>query len=78
MPPRARIGMVGPNGIGKTTLLRILAGLEEPDSGTRPVRKGIRVGYVPQDPLFDLDQPVDVEIVVHNGEGGPVMIFFLL
>jgi ATP-binding cassette subfamily F protein uup len=46
------IGLVGPNGSGKSTLLKILAGVEEPDSGTRAARRGIRVGYVPQDPVF--------------------------
>jgi ATP-binding cassette subfamily F protein uup len=46
------VGLVGPNGSGKSTLLKILAGVEEPDSGTRAVRKGVRVGYVPQDPVF--------------------------
>src|SRR6185436_4552221 len=46
------IGLVGPNGSGKSTLLKILAGVEVPDSGTRAVRKGVRVGYVPQDPVF--------------------------
>ena len=45
-------GLVGPNGSGKSTLLRILAGLEGPDRGHRSVRGGVRVGYVPQDPLF--------------------------
>ena len=43
-----RIGLVGPNGIGKSTLLRLLAGLEEPDSGT--VTRGGLVGYLPQEP----------------------------
>src|SRR6059058_3370935 len=46
--PGDRIGIVGPNGIGKSTLLRVLAGLEEPDAG-RIVRGGA-VGYLPQEP----------------------------
>ncbi|MFL5926440.1 MAG: ABC-F family ATP-binding cassette domain-containing protein [Gaiellaceae bacterium] len=46
--PGDRVGVVGPNGIGKSTLLRVLAGLEEPDSG-RVVRRGM-VGYLPQEP----------------------------
>src|SRR5258705_1193172 len=47
-----QVGLVGPNGAGKSTLLKILAGLESPDRGRRSVRGGVRVGYVPQDPVF--------------------------
>src|ERR1043166_5328590 len=47
-----RVGRIGPNGSGKSTLLKILAGVEEPDSGRRAVRKGVRIGYVPQDAVF--------------------------
>jgi ABC transport system ATP-binding/permease protein len=47
-----KVGLIGPNGSGKTTLLKILAGSEEPDAGIRAVRKGLRLGYVPQDPVF--------------------------
>jgi ATP-binding cassette subfamily F protein uup len=45
-------GLVGPNGSGKSTLLKILAGIETPDRGSRSLRGGVRVGYVPQDPVF--------------------------
>ena len=45
---RARIGIVGPNGGGKTSLLKILIGELEPSAGTVQLARGIRVGYVPQ------------------------------
>jgi ATP-binding cassette subfamily F protein uup len=52
-------GLVGPNGSGKSTLLSILAGVTSPDRGSRSLRGGIRVGYVPQDPVFDAGLTVD-------------------
>jgi ATP-binding cassette subfamily F protein uup len=48
-----RIGLIGPNGAGKSTLLQILAGVQNPDKGIRSVRKLVRVGYVPQDSVFE-------------------------
>src|SRR3989441_421387 len=45
-------GLVGPNGSGKSTLLKILTGLTTPDRGSRSLRGGVHVGYVPQDPVF--------------------------
>ena len=50
----ARLALVGPNGIGKTTLLRILIGQEEPSSGTITRAKNLRIGYLPQEADFEL------------------------
>src|SRR5437870_9646119 len=52
-------GLVGPNGSGKSTLLKILAGDTAPDRGSRSLRGGLRVGYVPQDPAFPAGRTVD-------------------
>jgi ATP-binding cassette subfamily F protein 3 len=45
-----RIGFVGSNGAGKTTLLRVLAGVEAPSGGKVHSKRGLTVGYLPQDP----------------------------
>ncbi|MBW2462438.1 MAG: ABC-F family ATP-binding cassette domain-containing protein [Deltaproteobacteria bacterium] len=44
-----RIGIIGPNGSGKTTILRLIAGEQAPDSGTIRTSTGVRIGYLPQD-----------------------------
>jgi ATP-binding cassette subfamily F protein 3 len=48
-----RVGLVGPNGTGKTTLLKILAGKEEADAGFFQVHPTVRVGYLQQQPLVE-------------------------
>lgn len=48
-----KIGIVARNGTGKTTLLRILAGVEDADSGNVVFRNDLRVGYLPQEPTFN-------------------------
>jgi ATP-binding cassette subfamily F protein 3 len=50
----ARMALVGPNGIGKTTLLRILAGQEEPSGGTITRARNLRMGYLSQEADFEL------------------------
>jgi ATP-binding cassette, subfamily F, member 3 len=49
--PRDRIGLVGANGTGKSTLMKILAGMESLDYGSVSIAKGISAGYLPQDGL---------------------------
>src|SRR5436190_6937018 len=50
----ARLALVGPNGIGKTTLLRIIIGQEEPSGGTVTRAKSLRIGYLSQEADFEL------------------------
>jgi ATP-binding cassette subfamily F protein 3 len=50
----ARMAIVGPNGIGKTTLMRILVGTDEPTSGTVSRSRGVRIGYLSQEADFQM------------------------
>jgi ATP-binding cassette, subfamily F, member 3 len=56
-----RVGLVGPNGVGKTTLCRILAGLEEPDAGVVARARATTVGYLPQDVAASTEESVLAE-----------------
>src|ERR1051325_9412003 len=62
---RDRVGMVGRNGSGKSTFLRILAGLTQPDSGEITRRRDLVVGYLPQE--VSLDPTLNVEQNVRTG-----------
>lgn len=53
-----KIGMVGRNGCGKTSLLKILAGVQAADSGEIALRRGLRIGYLPQE--FEIDPGLSV------------------
>ena len=60
-----RIGVLGINGTGKSTLLAIVAGALEPDEGQIIMRNGLKISYLPQNPVFDPDLNV-LENVVRN------------
>jgi len=57
--PAERVGLIGPNGCGKTTLLRILAGIDSPDKGhVSRIPSDLRIGYLPQS--LDIDPKVNI------------------
>ena len=60
-----RVGIIGANGAGKTSMLRLLAGLEAPESGTLSRKKDLRLGLVPQTPNFPPDQSVKAVLLAH-------------
>ena len=63
-----RIAFVGINGTGKTTLMRVLAGLENPDTGLVTRRQGIRVTYLGQQPVFDESLTVEETIFASQND----------
>ncbi len=72
---RDRIGLIGPNGGGKSTLLRMLAGLEAPDGGEIVRRRSLRVAFVPQEDRFDpgvrVGEAATAAAAALEGEDGP-------
>ena len=63
--PSQKAGLVGPNGCGKTTLLKIISGFIESTTGSVKIRKNIKTGYLPQEPTFEQDKTVLQEL--HSG-----------
>ncbi|RMH60874.1 MAG: ATP-binding cassette domain-containing protein [Zetaproteobacteria bacterium] len=64
----ARVGLIGRNGEGKSTLLKIMAGLIEPDVGSVTLRRGVRVAYLPQAPEFSAGRTVFQVVAEGLGE----------
>ncbi|MFY2557545.1 ABC-F family ATP-binding cassette domain-containing protein [Corallococcus terminator] len=62
-----RVGLVGVNGSGKTSLMKILAGAAKPDTGELQLRRGARVTYLPQEPEFAEGATVASELSVAQG-----------
>ncbi|HKX56946.1 MAG TPA: energy-dependent translational throttle protein EttA, partial [Xanthomonadales bacterium] len=66
--PGAKIGLLGLNGSGKSTVLRIMAGEDQEHDGEARPQPGIRIGYLPQEPV--LDESKTVREVVEEGVAG--------
>jgi ATP-binding cassette subfamily F protein 3 len=65
--PAEKVGLVGPNGCGKTTLLRLILGTLPPDAGQVHQRKNLKIAYLPQEPVFSGDKTVLEEL--HDAAG---------
>jgi sulfate-transporting ATPase len=59
----AKIGIIGPNGAGKSTLMKIMAGIDKEFEGEAWPRKGVKVGYLAQEPQLDLNKSVFENII---------------
>ena len=59
-----KVGIIGVNGAGKSTLLRLLAGAEEPDGGTVRLDPGVRMEYLPQNPVFQGERTVLEQVLL--------------
>lgn len=53
-----KVGVIGVNGMGKSTLLKLIAGLETPDDGNIVMGSNVKIGYLPQTPVFEKEQTV--------------------
>ncbi|MEW6431426.1 MAG: ABC-F family ATP-binding cassette domain-containing protein [Myxococcota bacterium] len=62
-----RVGLVGVNGCGKSTLMRILAGVQKADTGLLQLRRGARITFLPQEPTFPDGATVQSELEVAQG-----------
>ena len=71
LPPAGIVGVIGPNGVGKTTLFKLIMGQEMPDSGTFSVGETVKVGYADQ-----MHKNIDPEKSVYNviSEGNELMM----
>lgn len=66
LPPNGIIGVIGPNGVGKTTLFRLIMGLDKPDSGTFELGETVKLAYVDQQHK-DIDPEKSVYDVISGG-----------
>lgn len=65
-----KIGLIGINGTGKSTLLKIVAGMETPDSGTLVHTRNLDIRYLPQNPRFMVGDTI-IESILRDNEGHP-------
>lgn len=67
-----KVGIVGVNGTGKTTLLKLILGIESPNSGTITKSGNMIINYLPQDPVFEKDIPLLDIVLSESTEAHPI------
>jgi ATP-binding cassette subfamily F protein 3 len=73
LPPGSRVGLIGRNGAGKSTMVRVIAGLLEPDEGTAEMPRGSRLGYIAQEAPAGTATPFDT-VLAADTERARLMI----
>ncbi len=73
LPPGSRVGLIGRNGAGKSTMVRVIAGLLEPDEGTAEMPRGSRLGYIAQEAPAGQETPFDT-VLAADKERAALMI----
>lgn len=68
-----RVGLIAPNGTGKTTLLSLIAGKDTPDTGSIIFRRNIRVGFLEQHPSFAIEESVLDACFNHQGDSERIL-----
>ncbi len=73
LPPGSRVGLIGRNGAGKSTMVRVIAGLLEPDEGVAEMPRGSRLGYIAQEAPAGQETPFDT-VLAADKERAALMI----
>ena len=76
--PGAKIGVLGLNGSGKSTVLRIMAGIDKEYSGEARPQPGINIGYLPQEPQLEDDKTVRENVEAGMGEVKELLTAFVI
>ena len=73
LPPRSRVGLIGRNGAGTSTLVRVIAGMLEPDTGEATMPRGAKIGYIAQEAPSGTATPFDT-VLAADTERAALMI----